>query len=81
MFFCQKVFCAFFFMRRAAAGAGKGLWGLEIVGQVEEVWLSHEHLGDPVIQTKSKHTGGFGESVGKIAFLLLESKPSLCHAA
>lgn len=79
-FSARKFFVLFFFMRRAAGGAGKGLWGLKIVGQVQEVWLSHEHQGDPVIQTNSKHTGGFGESVGKIVFLLLESKPSLCHA-
>lgn len=80
-FCCQKVSCAFLpVMRRGSWRLVEVSGGLKIVGQVDKVWLSREHHGNPAIQTNSKHSGGSGGSVGKI-FVAAESKPSFCHAA
>lgn len=61
---------------------GEGLQGLKTSGQVEQVWLSRGDQGDPVFQTNNKHTEGLWEvwARSKIAFLLLETKHSLCRA-
>lgn len=89
---CSKTFWSFwhfsarksFFFVEGSQDGGEGLLGLETVGQVEKVWLPRGHQGDRVTQANSKHTGDFGGSVGQgkstIAFLLLVSKQSLCHA-